>query len=102
MLEKLKNGDKEYWHLDKKVPIAIITAIVVQTFSFVYFATSWKVVTESRLAVIEQAIKRDESQEARIIVLEQVAIRISDDLSEIKSILRSDRFSPAVNGGKPQ
>lgn len=100
MLDKLKTSDKEYWHLDKKVPIAIITAIIIQTFSFVYFAISWKVVTESRLAVIEQAIKRDESQEARIIVLEQVAIRISDDLAEIKSILRSERHNTPIGPGK--
>lgn len=84
--------EKDQWHLDKRVPIAIIMSIALQTFAAVYFATAWKVVVESRLAVLEKAASDNSGQEARIIVLEQVVIRVSDDLSEIKSILRNDRL----------
>jgi hypothetical protein len=84
--------DIQNWHLDKRVPIAIILTIFLQTFAFIYFVTAWKVEVESRLAVLEKISINTASQEARIIVLEQVTIRVSDDLTEIKNILRGQRL----------
>ena len=94
MLDKKSVDDEatRYWHLDKRVPIAIIVTIFVQTFAFIYFVTAWKVEVESRLNVLEKISMASASQEARIIVLEQVALRVGEDLTEIKNILRGQRL----------
>ncbi len=42
------------WHLDKRVPIAIVTALIVQTLSVVAVVTDWKASTEARLAALER------------------------------------------------
>jgi len=42
-------AEDEDWHLDKKVPISIIIALVLQTFGFVAIGSAWKAGVESRL-----------------------------------------------------
>ncbi len=44
------------WHLDKRVPIAIVAALVVQTLSVVAVVTDWKASTEARLTAVELAL----------------------------------------------
>ena len=45
--------NEESWHLDKRVPIAIMLALFLQTVGFIYFATSWKVGIEGRVGNLE-------------------------------------------------
>lgn len=42
--------DKEPWHLDRKVPIALILTIIVQTSAIVW----WAATTDSRLGEVER------------------------------------------------
>lgn len=92
---------KEQWHLDKRVPIALLSMFVIQTFSVVVFLTVWKTETDGRLAILEKVLERltlsSPEQERRIIVLEQVLIRVSTDISEIKNILRETRADAQRN-----
>lgn len=46
--------DDSAWHLDKKVPILFIVALVTQTIGFVYFGTSWKEAIDHRMAAQEK------------------------------------------------
>jgi Tfp pilus assembly protein PilO len=78
------------WHLDKRVPIALIFALVVQT--GVVF--SWKTNVENRLTHLEEVDKVRSTHEARIIILEQSISYIRSDLTEIKLMLKRDASRP--------
>lgn len=79
---------KEEWHLDKKVPIGIIGALIVQTMIFVYIGTAWKVDIEGRVIALERSDTIQSTHETRITVIEQGIVRIREDLAEIKALIR--------------
>lgn len=74
------------WHLDKRVPIALIVALIAQT-GIVF---SWKTTVDSRLEALEKVDATRTSHESRIIVLEQGIAYIRADLAEIKALLKRD------------
>lgn len=84
-------ADENSWHLDKKVPIGIIVALIVQTVVLVYVGTTWKVDVESRLGTLEKTSDRNAGQEARIIVVEQQLNYIRESLRRIESALGNER-----------
>lgn len=83
-------AQKEEWHLDKRVPIGIIVALVAQTISFFVVATSWKTSVDSRLGRLEEIVSDNKSQGDRIIVLEQQLKFIADSLTRIENKLDVD------------
>lgn len=91
---------REEWHLDKKVPIAIIGAIVGQTLFFVYVGTAWKTNIEGRVVALERTDAGQATHETRITVLEQGVLRIREDLAEIKALIR-EATSAAAQSGDP-
>lgn len=82
------NAPNEQWHLDKKVPISIIIALLVQTVVVIYVGTSWKADTDFRLAALEKSEDSRDSHESRLVIMEQQAAYIRADLAEIKNLLR--------------
>lgn len=80
---------REEWHLDKKVPIGIIAALIAQTLFFTYTITAWKVDVDSRLTALERSDGVQSTHETRISVIEQGIVRIREDLAEIKELLRN-------------
>ena len=44
------------WHLDRKVPLALILAFIMQTFTLVFVGATWKAETDQRLATVEADI----------------------------------------------
>lgn len=83
-------AQKEEWHLDKRVPIGIIVALVAQTIGFFVVATSWKTSVDSRLGRLEEIVSDNKSQGDRIIVLEQQLKFIADSLTRIENKLDVD------------
>lgn len=86
---------KEEWHLDKKVPIGIIFALVIQTISFFVIATSWKTAVDGRLGRLEEIVSDNKSQGDRIIILEQQLKFITDSLKRIEDKLAIDGPRPS-------
>lgn len=78
---------REQWHLDKKVPIGIIFALVVQTITFFVIATSWKTTVDGRLGRLEEIVSDNKSQGDRIIILEQQLTFIAASLKRIEDRL---------------
>lgn len=78
--------DRE-WHLDKKVPIALIAALMVQTGGLVWWARG----LDARVAALE---KGDENRMGQVSQLTNIAVDIAalkekaqttkDDISDIK------------------
>jgi hypothetical protein len=74
------------WHLDKKVPIALIVAIAVQSGSMVWWAAS----ASERLNVLERKAEIAAPQAERLARVETKLESVQDGISEIKSILRKE------------
>ena len=74
------------WHLDKRVPLSIIIAILIQTVYFTVFITK----LDSRVGVLEK-----DSANVHKVIKEMAEIRIhqmyiSKDVQEISKFLRDD------------
>jgi hypothetical protein len=83
-----ETGDKS-WHLDKRVNLSIIFAILMQT----ALALWWASAINTRVDVLERAANTAVGQDSRIVRLETKMDSIFQSLSEIKSLLRMPRQS---------
>jgi len=73
------------WHLDKRVPVALLLAILVQTFGMGWWASS----ISERVASLERSRADNKDTGGRLMVLES-------QMKDIKAILqRIDRKLPA-------
>lgn len=79
---------REEWHLDKKVPIALIAGFVIQTILLTAWGASTFERLDSRIANLEKSDNNQSSHENRITILEQQFGYIRSDLAEIKTLLR--------------
>ena len=79
----------EEWHLDKKVPVTIIVALVLQTLGIIYVGTAWKTEVDFRISSLERLNEDSKSQEGRIIAVEQQLNYITDSLKRIEVKLES-------------
>lgn len=84
--------DRQYqreWHLDKKVPIAMIMAILLQTGTFFWFASR----LDHRVEVLERsesrAIVTAPAQADRITRLEVRVENVQEIVTEIKRLIQS-------------
>jgi hypothetical protein len=77
-----KNDDGA-WHLDKKVPIALIAAICMQTAGIVW----WGATTSERLNALERKADAAAPQAERLARVETKVEAIQTGISEIKQIL---------------
>lgn len=74
----------DQWHLDKRVPLGLVMAILVQTVVFIYFGTSWKADTDHRLAALEKSSDAQLPQGNRLLILEQKFEYIRETLTRIE------------------
>jgi hypothetical protein len=75
------------WHLDKKVPIALILALAVQTVAIVWWAAALSVRVDS----LERAALAVAPQAERIVRVETKMDMLTATLTEIKAMLRNPR-----------
>jgi len=85
---------QEQWHLDKRVPIGIILALLVQTITFFTIAAAWKTSVDGRIERLEELASDSSKQGDRILILEQQLRYIVESLSRIEKKL------DIVDGGK--
>lgn len=79
------------WHLDKKVPITLIGAIVAQSFVFGWYAATQSARTDAhtqRIEAIEHRMDGMAPQAERIIRVETKVDGMAGTLTEIKQMLR--------------
>lgn len=81
--------DLNSWHLDKKVPVGIIIALIVQTMGMIYVGTTWKDSVEHRLSNVEARQELNKGNRERIVVLEQRLEFIENTLIRIEKKLDS-------------
>lgn len=72
------------WHLDRRVPISLIFAIVVQTGGFFWWASA----TSEKVSVLKERLDAIAPQADRLTRVEVNIESIKDSLTEIKQSLR--------------
>lgn len=76
------------WHLDKKVPLGLILALLVQTAVITSWGSAKFENYENRITSLEESDDAQQAYERRITVLEEKFNYIRDDLTEIKELLQ--------------
>lgn len=80
--------EKPHWTVDRRIPLAFVIAIILQTVVFIYVGSAWKADTDNRLANLEKfeavvAASRPVSLN-RITILEQKFDFIKETLDRIE------------------
>lgn len=70
---------KEHWALDKRIPLALILAIGIQTAGAIW----WAATINSRVGVLEERLDAMTDQRDRIIRVETILERIETKLDRI-------------------
>lgn len=79
----MKTPAENEWHLDKRVPIAMIATIIMQSLAAVWWAASM----QSRLEALERFIASQAANEARLVRVEQATSMQSRALDRIEDKL---------------
>lgn len=79
--------------LKQAFPVPVVITMILYTMGVSSYVSSWKSDIEARLTVMEKAMQALSNHESRIVILEQAALRIREDLSEIKLLLREKKSS---------
>jgi hypothetical protein len=82
----------EAWHLDKKVPIALIITLVLQAAAFIWWAASQSALINLHERRLDTAERRIDSGDGRSQVLSEKIVRIEANTESIvSSINRIER-----------
>ena len=73
-----------HWHLDKRVPVALIITIVMQTIGIVWWAAS----LSERVSTLERRFNGLATHQARIVRLEEKQNAVYQRLDRIEAIQR--------------
>lgn len=80
----------EQWHLDKKVPVALITALIIQTAAAIWWASG----VEARVKVLEAQLITFAPQPERLARVETKIETVLQNIAELRMWLRPQ---PNVN-----
>jgi Tfp pilus assembly protein PilO len=88
---------QENWHLDKKVPIALIVALILQFGAWAW----WTSKLDSRLTNIEEAQQHQKTHSERLVRLESSKEEVSRRLDKIEGKLDIliDKLSNSIPRG---
>lgn len=78
-----------HWHLDKKVPIALIAALLAQTFAVSWWASA----TSERVSTLERRMDAAAPQADRLTRVEVKLETVQSGIDEIKQLIRN-RIAP--------
>ena len=76
--------DDQRWHLDRRVPIALIVTIVMQTIGIVWWAAS----ISARVDVLERRLEEARHNQSRIVRLEANQNAVYQRLDRIEAASR--------------
>ena len=85
--------DDGAWHLDRKVPIALIATIVIQTMAIVW----WAAKTDARVDQLERWQAASLPLSERVIRLEEKIGVVQQGITEIKQLVTARPVQPHDN-----
>ena len=71
-------SDENHWHLDKRVPIAIIVALAAQTAAIIW----WAATMEARVSAIETTLLANANTSERLTRIEVILERVERRLDQ--------------------
>jgi hypothetical protein len=74
-----------HWHLDKRVPLALMVTLALQSGAFVW----WAAKADNRLEYLERTVNASAPQIERVIRLEAKMDSVAEALNDVKVILRA-------------
>ena len=79
------------WQLDKHVPLAFLTALVIQTGVWIWWAASFSTATDLRIHILEARVAAFDVMPERMAAVE-VQLKITNDLlTDIRAQLREQQ-----------
>ena len=86
----------DHWTWDKRIPIALVLTVGIQTAGMVWWAAS----LTSRVTNLETSLANSTGQDGRIIRVETKLEGVSDDLGRIEEKVDRliDRSQPGIGG----
>lgn len=79
----------DHWHLDKRVPLAMIAALIMQTFAIAWWASA----TSERVTTLERRMDAAAPQADRLTRVEVKLETVQSGIDEIKQLIRN-RIAP--------
>ncbi|PCH94529.1 MAG: hypothetical protein COB84_07445 [Rhodobacteraceae bacterium] len=80
------NEDKQSWHVDKKVPLALIVTIIIQTSVAVWFVAN----LDNRIAVLERDELRTEGKvKVNTDAIQTMRVQSARQAEKLSNILRT-------------
>lgn len=93
--------ERESWHLDKRVPLALIVALLIQTGGMVWWAATIQAegnAREARLVKLEQQTANDRAVGERLARVEERLAAQGQDISNIERYLRQLVYDRSGSG----
>ena len=84
----MQNNANEPWHLDKRVPVALIVTLCVQTAGVVYWAAGQSYRTDALEKQVTNLISSAVPNVERLVRVEEQVKTVNDNVIELKNILR--------------
>ena len=75
---------ERHWHLDRRVPVALIVTIIMQTIGIVWWAAS----ISARVDVLERRLEETRTNQSRIVRLEANQSAVYQRLDRIEAASR--------------
>lgn len=88
---KEENSQREPWHLDKRVPIALIATVLVQTTSIIWWAATMTSRVESVEREVAILVQKDSQRYDDARRMSEQIVRLDERLSQAVVVLREVR-----------
>ena len=85
-----REPEPEQWHVEKKIPLALIFAMLVQTVGLVAFTAQ----LSGRVNALEKDAEAKSWQAERIIRIDERLTSLQNGMAEIKTLLRTNPTPP--------
>jgi hypothetical protein len=92
-VSRRSSSEDRAWHLDRRIPIAFIAAICLQTGGMIWFASA----LNERVSNLEKLTSASPAQDTRLTRVEVRMEQVQKDVSEIK-----DDVKGLVRKGRPE
>lgn len=80
-------SDDNNWHLDKKVPVSLIMAIIAQTAGFIW----WGATTQEKVAVLKERLDAIAPNSDRLTRVEVKVDTVQQSINRIEGYIRGQK-----------
>jgi len=79
--------NQEPWSVDRRIPVALIVTLIVQTVGILYWAAG----LEHRVTTVENWIETNQATQTRLVRVEERLISVREGLDDLKQVVLQSR-----------